>query len=143
MRDREIGREEIPFPLFPNPSPLVKGIGIDISPISRVAGMISRYDQETLSLLFTPNEVHTCQSASHPHRYYAVCFSTKEAVGKALGTGLVGIEWNEIEAIVSHTTLTINLHGEAQCRASTCGVREWLASWCYWDNYVLVHVLAQ
>ena len=144
MRDGEIERVELPsLPPHPSVPALIKGIGIDISPISRVAGMISRYDQETLSLLFTPNEVHGCQSASHPHRYYAVCFSTKEAVGKALGTGLVGIGWNEIEAIVSDATLTVNLHGEAQCRASKCGVSEWLASWCYWDDYVLVHVLAQ
>ena len=129
-----------PFPLSPSP---IKGIGIDIAPISRIAGLIDRYDQETLSLLFTPNEIARCQSASHPYRYYAVCFSTKEAVGKALGTGLVGIGWNEIEATVTDALLRINLHGEALSQASKSGIQEWLATWCYWDDYVLVHVLAQ
>lgn len=92
---------------------LVKGIGIDIAPISRIAKLISRYDRETLTLLFTPNEINQCQSASHPDRHYAVCFSTKEAVGKALGTGLVDIGWNEVEANVTNSRLTISLFGEA------------------------------
>ena len=121
----------------------VKGIGIDIAPISRIATLISRYDQETLSLLFTPNEIEQCQSASHPHRHYAVCFSTKEAVGKALGTGLVDISWNEVEANVTDIRLTISLSGEANRQASLLGVQKWLATWCHWDDYVLVHVLAQ
>ena len=121
----------------------IKGIGIDIAPVSRIATLVSRYDRETLSLLFTPDEIDQCQSAPHPNRYYAVCFSTKEAVGKALGTGLADIGWNEIECTVAHTGLTIRLHGSAQRTASKCGVTEWLATWCHWDDYVLVHVLSK
>lgn len=121
----------------------IKGIGIDIAPVSRIATLVSRYDRETLSLLFTPNEIDQCQSAPDPNRYYAVCFSTKEAVGKALGTGLADIGWNEIECSVATTGLTIRLHGSAQRRASNCGVQEWLATWCHWDDYVLVHVLSK
>ena len=127
----------------PSSSFQVKGIGIDIAPISRISGLVSRYDQETLSLLFTANEIDQCQSASHPERYYAVCFSTKEAVGKALGTGLADIGWNEVEANVTDIRLTISLYGEAHRQASLLGVQEWLATWCHWDDYVLVHVLAQ
>ena len=121
----------------------IKGIGIDISPISRVATLVDRYDRETLSLLFTPNELDQCQGSPHPHRYYAICFSTKEAVGKALGTGLADIGWNEIEAQVWYAKLQINLHGSAQHQAAKCGISKWLATWCHWNDYVLVHVLAQ
>ena len=137
--------EAFTFNSSPNaiPSSPIKGIGIDIAPISRVARIVDRYDRVSLSLLFTPAEIDHCQSASHPYRYYSVCFATKEAVGKALGVGLVGIGWNEIESIVTDISMTINLFGEARVRASTLGVQEWLASWCYWDDYVLVHVLAQ
>ena len=137
------GHQAPPLAIQPRLTAEIKGIGIDIAPVSRVARLINRYDRETLSLLFTANEIDQCQEAAHPHRYYAVCFSTKEAVGKALGTGLVDIGWNEIECSVSHTQLTIKLHGEAQRRASKCGVKQWLATWCHWDDYVLVHVLAQ
>ncbi|MBV8887111.1 MAG: 4'-phosphopantetheinyl transferase superfamily protein [Chroococcidiopsidaceae cyanobacterium CP_BM_RX_35] len=121
----------------------MKGIGVDIAPISRIAAMLSRYNRETLSLLFTSDEMDLCQLTSHPDRYYAACFSTKEAVGKALGVGMVGINWNEVEAQVTDTRLTVNLLGEARLQASKRGIEKWLATWCHWDDYVLVYVLAQ
>ena len=121
----------------------IKGFGIDITPIYRIARLIDRYDCETLNLLFTPGEINRCQLASSPHQSYAVCFATKEAVGKALGTGLAGIGWNEIEANLTPEGLTIHLYGEASAQARRRGVREWLASWFHWDEHVLVYVLAQ
>jgi holo-[acyl-carrier protein] synthase len=93
-------------------------------------------------LLFTSKEIDRCQSASDPHQYYAVCFAAKEAVGKAFGTGLVDIGWNEIEANIIRDRLTIHLYGEARHQAKISDIREWLASWCHWDQHVLVHVLA-
>jgi len=92
--------------------------------------------------LFTPNELDHCQSSSHPHRAFAVCFATKEAVGKALGTGLVGIGWNEIEANLTPDRLTVYLHGDASIQAKQWGIQTWLATWWHWDEHVLVHVLA-
>ncbi len=121
----------------------IKGIGIDITPIPRIAQLIERCDRESLNVLFTSGEIDRCQTANNPHQFYAVCFATKEAVGKALGTGLAGMGWNEIEVNITHDKLTIHLHGEASIQASKLGVREWLATWSYWDKYVLVHVLAQ
>lgn len=120
----------------------VKGLGIDIAPIARIAKLIERYDRETLNLLFTLGELDRCQSSSHPHRAFAVCFATKEAVGKALGTGLAGIGWNEIEANLSQDRLTVHLHGDASVQAKRCGIQIWLATWWHWDEHVLVHVLA-
>ena len=121
----------------------IKGLGIDITPVHRMARLINQCDCETLSLLFTPGEINLCQSASNPYQAYAVCFAAKEAVGKALGTGLADLGWNEIEANLTHGKLTIHLHGDAKFQAKKCGVREWLASWFYWNDHVLVHVLAQ
>ncbi len=121
----------------------VKGIGIDITPIPRISRLIDRYNGETLNLLFTSGEIDRCQSTSNPHQFYALCFATKEAVGKALGTGLADIGWNEIEANITHDQLTIHLHGKARIQAQRRGLQKWMATWCYWDKHVLVHVLAQ
>ncbi|PMB32042.1 ACP synthase [Fischerella thermalis CCMEE 5319] len=121
----------------------IKGLGIDIAAIDRITKLINYCDRNTLNLLFTPSEIDICQSASNSYQYYAVCFATKEAVGKALGTGLADIDWNEIEANITHDKLTINLHGKASIEAKRKGVQEWLASWCHWDKHVLVHVLAR
>lgn len=120
----------------------VKGIGIDIAPIPKIARLIEQYDRETLSILFTLGEIDHCQSSSYPHRSFAICFATKEAVGKTLGTGLAGIGWDEIEANVTQDRLTIHLYGEASIQAKQRGIQTWLATWCHWDEHVLVHVLA-
>lgn len=128
----------------------VKGIGIDITPIPRIARLIDRCDclrqpkgdRETLNSLFTANEIEYCQSTSNPHQFYALCFATKEAVGKALGTGLAGIDWNEIEANITHDQLTIHLHGKARIQAKKRGIQDWFVTWWHWDNHIFVHVLA-
>ncbi|WP_219904660.1 holo-ACP synthase [Stenomitos frigidus] len=117
------------------------GIGIDLESISRVANWVKRYDRDTLSLVFTTREIDHCQSVSYPYQHYAVCFCAKEAVGKALGTGLADIGWNEIETAIDPSGLTIQLQGAAQRQAMINGVQHWLATWCCWDDYVLVHVL--
>ena len=102
----------------------VKGIGIDITPIPKIARLINRCDCETLNSLFTANEINYCQSASNPHQFYALCFATKEAVGKALGTGLAGIDWNEIEANIAHERLTIHLHEKARIQAKKRDIQD-------------------
>lgn len=118
------------------------GIGIDIASVDRITQLIDRYDRETLNLLFTWGEIERCQQAKNPERHFAVCFAAKEAVGKALGTGLAGIDWHEIEAIVTEFQLKIELYGKAKFQAAKLGYTNWLASWSNCDNYVLVHVLA-
>lgn len=117
------------------------GIGIDLESISRIANLVNRYDRDTLNLLFTPFEIEQCQSGSHPDQQYAVCFCAKEAIGKALGTGLADIGWNEIETTITSSGLTVRLQGAARRQAARNGVQSWLATWCCWDDYVMVHVL--
>ncbi|AKG21622.1 holo-ACP synthase [Calothrix sp. 336/3] len=119
----------------------IKGLGLDITPIYRIARLVDRYDSETLNLLFTAKEIHYCQSATNYHQYYAICFATKEAVGKALGTGLVSIDWNEIETEITPYNLIIHLYGKARHQAKKRHIQQWLANWCYWDQHILVQVL--
>jgi holo-[acyl-carrier protein] synthase len=124
------------------PKKMVMGLGIDIASIDRITQLISRYDRETLSLLFVLDEIDRCQSAKNPCQHFAICFATKEAVGKALGTGLVNIDWHEIEAIISDFQLSIKLYGKAKFQATKLGYTKWLASWSSCNDYVLVHVIA-
>lgn len=118
------------------------GIGIDIASIDRVTRLIDRYDRETLSFLFTFGEIDRSFSTQNPYQKFAVCFAAKEAVGKALGTGLAGIDWHEIEAFVSDFQLKIELYGKAKFKAAKLGYTNWNASWSSCNDYVLVQVLA-
>jgi holo-[acyl-carrier protein] synthase len=118
------------------------GIGIDIASVERITQLINRYDRETLNLLFTLDEIDRSQAAKNPYQRFAVCFATKEAVGKALGTGLAGIDWLEIEAIVADFQLSIKLYGKAMSQATQLGYTKWNASWSSCNDYVLVQVIA-
>jgi holo-[acyl-carrier protein] synthase len=115
-------------------------IGIDLESISRIGRLVSRYDRDTLSLIFTPFEIEQCQSGGDSSQRYTLCFCAKEAVGKALGTGLADIGWNEIETTINASGLTIQLSGAAHHQTLQIGVKQWRATWCSWDDYVLVHV---
>jgi holo-[acyl-carrier protein] synthase len=122
---------------------IVNRVGIDLISVERIASLVDRCDRETLNLLFMSTEIDFCRSTSHPHLFYAICFAVKEAVGKALGTGLAGIDWTEIEANFAEEKLTINLHGKAKQRACQLEIATWLTTWTIWNNHVLVRVFAQ
>jgi holo-[acyl-carrier protein] synthase len=121
----------------------VKGLGIDLAYIPWMTKLVEGCDRETLKLLFTTREIDYCQSSSYRHRDFTVCFATKEAVAKALGTGITeDIEWHEIEANLTQDRLTIRLHGKASQKAQRDGMEHWIATWWHWDEHVLVHALA-
>ena len=77
---------------------IIKAIGIDLVEIAKIERIVSRYDRQTLTLVFSPQELDTGQLAAVPEEYWALCFASKEAIGKALSTGLAEINWFDITA---------------------------------------------
>lgn len=77
--------------------------GIDIASIERIRGVVGRQGDAFLAKTFTPAERAYCLSRGEESRYesLAVRFAAKEAVGKALGTGLLrdGIALSDIEVL--------------------------------------------
>ena len=96
--------------------------GIDIIEISRVRGVLERYGQRFLNRIFTPAEIAYCRERA-PN--LAARFAAKEATMKALGTGVRGVGWKDIE-VVRHESgaPSIELHGRAKQRAQRLGVQE-------------------
>jgi holo-[acyl-carrier protein] synthase len=72
------------------------GVGIDLIEIDRVAAALERHGTRFRERCFTPAERAYCDSRAAPAQHYAGRFAAKEAVGKALGTG-VPFRWREIE----------------------------------------------
>jgi holo-[acyl-carrier protein] synthase len=70
-------------------------IGIDLIEIGRVARALDRYPGFK-ERCFTEAERAYCDSRPNPAQHYAARFAGKEAVGKALGSG-VYFTWREIE----------------------------------------------
>jgi holo-[acyl-carrier protein] synthase len=70
-------------------------IGIDLIEIGRVGRALERYPGFR-ARCFTEAERAYCDSRPNPAQHYAARFAGKEAVGKALGSG-VYFTWREIE----------------------------------------------
>ena len=73
-------------------------IGTDIVRIDRVAALLDRYGVRFQQRIFTFAESKYCLGKKHPALHFAARFAAKEAMLKALGTGLSqGITWKDVE----------------------------------------------
>jgi holo-[acyl-carrier protein] synthase len=91
-------------------------VGTDICSISRIRKTYERYGEKFLDRILTPNEKQYVTSRGRGLvESLAGRFAAKEAVGKALGVGLRGVAWKEIEIgrAVSGAPSVI-LHGRAK-----------------------------
>jgi len=67
---------------------MIFGIGTDIVAVARMAALYRRHGERALEKLLAPSERDACRKASLPERFLAKRFAAKEALGKALGTGV-------------------------------------------------------
>src|SRR5437867_10447057 len=70
-------------------------VGVDLIEIERIRAALERYPSFRRRC-FTEAEIAYCDSKPNPAQHYAGRFAGKEAVGKALGSG-VHFTWKEIE----------------------------------------------
>lgn len=74
------------------------GIGIDVVEVDRIASAIERLGEPFLAKLFSPAERGYCETQKNSALHYAARFAAKEAVSKALGTGIGGqAGWLDLE----------------------------------------------
>lgn len=115
------------------------GTGVDIIEISRVDGIFQRYGQRFLNHIYTQEEIAYCRGRA-PN--LAGRFAAKEAVMKALGTGVRGVGWKDIE-IARHESgaPSILLHGRAKNRAKRLGVCDISVSFSHSRDYAVAFVV--
>ena len=109
----------------------VLGTGIDLTDVDRIRHMLAEHGERFVSRCFTAAERAYCeQSTRRRAEHYAARFAAKEAVLKALGTGLRdGITWTDIEVTRSDTGQPgIELAGRAAMRAARLGIGAWQVS---------------
>ncbi len=75
---------------------MIKGIGIDIIEVSRVENAVNK-SSRFLEKIFSSEEIKYIESRNHNSFTIAGLFSSKESVSKALGTGIRGFNWTDIE----------------------------------------------
>ncbi len=79
---------------------MIFGIGTDIVAIGRFQRFIDEGNTALLQRLFTEREREACKARKDAASCHASRFAAKEALLKALGTGLRnGISWHDMEVI--------------------------------------------
>ena len=67
---------------------MIYGIGTDIVAIARMQALWQRHGERSLDKILAPAERADCLASAEPARFMAKRFAAKEALGKALGTGI-------------------------------------------------------
>jgi holo-[acyl-carrier protein] synthase len=71
-------------------------VGVDLIEIDRIRRALARHGEGFKERCFTEAERAYCDAKPNPPQHYAGRFAAKEAVGKAIGSG-VYFTWKEIE----------------------------------------------
>jgi len=109
----------LPAPLSP-PQGVNIAVGIDIIEVDRVRKVYEHHGERFLKRVFTEMEVRQCRGKA---TRLAGRFAAKEAISKALGTGIHGVAWREMEIVQLRSGRpTVTLHGNAKRRAQLLGI---------------------
>lgn len=99
------------------------GLGVDIVECERIRRLVERGDDAFLRRVFTEEECAYCSRMADSAPHFAARFAAKEAVAKALGTGIgASAALAEIEVTRSARGAPgIRLHGSAAATAARLG----------------------
>ena len=115
--------------------------GVDIIEIDRIAKVRDRYPSRFLEKIYTPSERVYARNRS---AQLASRFAAKEAVMKALGTGVRGVPWKSIEVTRKRGgPPEISLHGNAKKRSQRMGVTRIALSLSHSRNYAVASVVME
>ena len=115
--------------------------GVDIIEIKRVGNVATRYGDRFLQRIYTPQEQAYCRGRAPQ---LASRFAAKEAVMKALGTGIRGISWKDIEVVryIGRAPI-IRLHDRAKAKADSLGITVLSVSLSHSQEFAIAFVVAK
>ena len=95
-------------------------VGIDVIEIDRIRRVLDDFGERFLRRVYTERERERCAGRVAE---LAARFAAKEATSKALGTGIRGIRWREMEILANRRGKPVLvLHGSAAERAARLGL---------------------
>ena len=115
--------------------------GVDIIEIKRVEKVAFSYGNRFLKRIYTDGEIEYCRGRAPQ---LASRFAAKEAVMKALGTGIRGVGWRDVEITRKRGMAPhIKLHGRAKKRASQIGLTGLAISLSHSKEFAVASVIGE
>jgi holo-[acyl-carrier protein] synthase len=120
------------------------GVGTDLVHVPRLEAVLERHPGFTRRV-YTGAEIAYCEQHRVPGPRYAARFAAKEAVLKALGTGLArGMRWQDVEIVAGPARRPlVVLHGAVAEVARRMGVREVQVSFSHEGDYALAFAVTE
>ncbi len=113
--------------------------GVDLIEIHRINEAIERLGDAFLQRVYTPAEI--AAFAASPQSL-AARWAAKEAVAKALGTGLGPIAFTDVEVLrAANGEPILTLHGKAASLAAELGISGWSISLSHTHEHAIAMVV--
>lgn len=125
---------------------MVIAIGVDQIGVDRMRRAVDhpQWGQRFRRRVFTAGEVAYCESRRRHAESFAARFAAKEAVMKALGTGMRGVGFLEIEVVrAGDAAPALRLGGGAARRASLLGIEHWHLALTHTGDSATAFVVAE
>ena len=115
-------------------------VGIDLIEIPRIQRAYDDFGERFLRRVYTERERERYRGRVNE---LAARFAAKEATSKALGTGIIGIRWREMEVLPNRRGKPVLiLHGKAAERARQLGLTHFSVSLTHSRNDAMAFVVA-
>ena len=119
----------------------VIGVGVDIIEVGRIRDLMERKGARLHGRVFTDIEMDAAEGGHYEK--LAGRFAAKEAVSKALGQGISGIGWNEIEILNEPSGKPyVRLLGRAEELVRARGVKAIFVSISHTDTLAIAFAVA-
>lgn len=118
------------------------GTGVDIIEVERIRRLVGRYGDRFLRRVYHPSEVGYCLGQER-YRRLAARYAAKEAILKAIGTGLRRSRWHDMEVVrdpLGHPE--VRLSGNLAQEAAQRGIERIVISLSHTREYAVAQALA-
>ncbi len=120
----------------------IYGIGIDVVDVERFRVVLTRRPQLT-GRLYTTGELDYAYKANDPSLRLAARFAAKEAIAKAMGTGIWQLHFANVEVIHQHGhPPSVSLHERAKRIADAHGIVKWHLSITHTEIVAMAFAIA-
>ena len=124
---------------------MIVGVGTDIVDVERIAKVYQRQGQAFVKRALSNSEQLELQQQHYPERFLAKRWALKEAVSKALGTGMAqGVCFKEMT--IGHKPSgqpILLLEGATQQKADELGITDWAISVSDEKHHTVAFVVAE
>jgi holo-[acyl-carrier protein] synthase len=119
------------------------GIGIDVIEVERIEKAIDESGDRFLDRVFTADERSYCNKQTRPVIHFAARWAAKEAVAKALGTGIgESLSWQDMEIVrLPSGEPEMTLRGGGQLFVEEHGITQIKISLTHARNYAAANAV--